>query len=155
MQFMPELIGMDVEAAKKVMEPLGFTNVRYEPTESQRPVNEVVFQSVDKNKELDVTTQIIIQYSAGLQVETEPPEETTPPVTITVSFDVPERKVEYMLEVRRKGEDTVLASKQVPPGQTSTYVELTGRGTVYYDLYVDGEYLRTQEVYFDSSPAEE
>ena len=97
-----------------------------------------------------MTTQIIIQYSAGLQVETEPPEETTPPVTITVSFDVPERKVEYMLEVRRKGEDTVLASKQVPPGQTSTYVELTAAhmktlavGTHTLSVYFTGDTATT------------
>jgi len=152
---MPNVVGMEVSLAKELMEQLNFTNVRYEQTESQKPVNEVVYQSKEKDEELDINTEIIIQYSAGLQqmetepVETEPVEETTEPlVTITIPFDVPDRQVEYRLEVCLAGSTEVLGSKMVPPGATNTYVQLTGTGKVTYDLYIDGVYERTQDVYF-------
>ena len=151
---MPNVVGMELDQAKELMDQLGFTQVRYEQTESQKPVNEVVFQSKEKDEELDVGTEIIIQYSAGLQQSTEPgqsvPEEgaTEPPVTITIPFAVPDRQVEYRLEICLTGSTEVLESKMVPPGATSTYVELTGTGKVTYDLYIDGVYERTEDVYF-------
>ncbi len=149
---MPNVVGMELDLARELMDQLGFTNVRYEPTESQKPVNEVVYQSKDKDEELDVETEIIIQYSVGLSTEpteTETVADATEPlVTITIPFEVPDRQVEYLLEICLTGSTEVLESKLVPPGATSTYVELTGAGKVTYDLYIDGVYERTQDVYF-------
>ena len=148
---MPEVVGKDLELVKELMTQLGFQNVRYDPMESQKPKNEVIYQSVSKDTELDVTSEVIIQYSEG-PAETQPPEttESTQNEEITFSYpvDVPDRQVEYRLEVCLKGSKEVLTSKMVPPGTTRTYVDLTGSGTMEFDLYVDGAFLRTQLVEF-------
>ena len=61
---------------------------------------------------------------------------------------VPEREEEYRLDICLGGTNDVLISKMIPPGSASTYVELTGRGLVAYDLYVNGEYLETKSIEF-------
>ena len=38
----------------KALEQQGFKNVRYEQVESQKPKDEVIYQAVGKNKEVDV-----------------------------------------------------------------------------------------------------
>lgn len=151
---MPNVVGIDVGRVKELMDQLGFVNVRYEQTESQRPLDEVVYQSVAKDTLTDVKAEIIIQYSAGLQdpaaesTETDPAE-TEPEVTVTISFAVPSRPIEYRLEICLKDQHSILESKRVPPDATSTYIKLTGRGEMEYDLYIDGVYERTEKVNFD------
>lgn len=150
---MPNVVGIDVERVKELMEQLGFVNVRYEQTESQRPLDEVVYQSVAKDTLIDVKAEVIIQYSAGLQdptAESEQtvPAQTEPEVTLTISFAVPSRSVEYRLEICLKGEHSILESKMVPANATSTFVTLKGRGEMEYDLYIDGVYERTEKVNF-------
>ena len=76
-------------------------------------------------------------------------------MTITYPVDVPDRQVEYRLEVYLKGSTEVLTSKLVPPGTTRTYVDLTGSGTMEFDLYVDGAFLRTQTVEFTEESGDE
>ena len=155
---MPEVVGKDLELVKELMTQLGFQNVRYDPMESQKPKNEVIYQSVAKDTELDVTAEVIIQYSEG-PAETQPPETTESTqeeeITITYSVEVPDRQVEYRLEVCLKGPTEVLTSKLVPPGTTRTYVDLTGSGTMEFDLYVDGAFLRTQTVEFTKESGDE
>lgn len=149
---MPNVVGLELSRVQELMEQLGFENIRYEETESQRPLNEVVYQSVAKDAQIDVKSEIIIQYSAGLQdlstmpttVPTEPVE-TLPERTITIALTVPARPVEYRLEICLEGAHEVLVSKMVPPNTTSTYVNLTGRGATAYDLYIDGVYERTEK----------
>ncbi len=158
---MPEVVGKDLTLVQELMTQLGFQNVRYEPMESQKPKNEVIYQSVAKDTETDVTAEIIIQYSEGPK-ETEP---TVPPTTpetapqetesFSVPLEVPDRQVEYRLEVCLKGSTEILASKLVPPGTTRTYVDLSGTGTQEYDLYIDGAYLRTQTVEFTKESGNE
>lgn len=152
---MPNVVGLPLDRAKELMEQRGFDNVRYEPVESQKPENEVVYQSVEKDKEIDVSSEVIIHYSEGPQQTVDPtdeatvPEETDAQTTYTVSFEVPERQVEYMLDICLKGSRDILASTMVPRGAKSTYVLLTGSGTMSFDLYIDGVYECTKEVNFD------
>ena len=150
---MPNVVGMELDRVKELMDQLGFTNVRYEQVESQKPVNEVVYQSVAKNTDTDVSSEIIIHYSGGLQEEdeTQPtePEETVEEITITVSWEVPEKPIEYRLEICLSGTKDILESKLVPPNTASTYVELTGSGSREYDLYIDGVYECTKLVDFN------
>lgn len=156
---MPNLVGLELNRAKELMEQMGFTNVRYEPTESSRPENEVVYQSVGKNETVDVSTEIIVQYSSGVAetVETEPPaqtgsEATTPP--FSVSWVVPERDEEYRLDVCLGGTKDVLFSKLIPPGAKTVLLDLSGSGVVYYDLYIDGEFAETKTVDFSPRSVE-
>ena len=156
---MPNVVGLELNRAKELMEQMGFTNVRYEPTESSRPENEVVYQSVGKNETVDVSTEIIVQYSSGVAetVETEPPaqtgsEATTPP--FSVSWVVPERDEEYRLDVCLGGTKDVLFSKLIPPGARTVLLDLSGSGVVYYDLYIDGEFAETKTVDFSPRSVE-
>lgn len=156
---MPNVVGLDVERAKELMSGQGFTKVRYEEMESQKPAGEVIYQSVAKNTEIDVDWEIIIQYSAGPVVVTEatevPSTETLPEeITdgqnpeISVAFAIPERQEEYRLDICISGTTEVLQSKMIAPGTSSTMVQLSGRGTVYYDLYINGEFECEKKVTF-------
>ena len=149
------MVGLDIERAKELMDQQGFKNVRYEQVDSQKPENEVIYQSVAKNKEVDINAEIIVHYSKGPQQvqETTPPLEIMPgsstdKFSMTVTFSVPEREEEYRLDICLGGTNDVLISKMIAPGSTSTYVELTGRGLVAYDLYVNGEYFETKSIEF-------
>ena len=149
----PNVVGLELSRAKALMEQQGFKNVRYEMVESQKPKDQVIYQSVE-NREVDVDSEIIIHYSEGPKAVTEPTqpaEDAAVPtedlqeemIEITVTFAVPEREEEYRLDICRSGTKDVLASKMVTPGTSSVYVRLSGRGMVAYDLYVNGSYLET------------
>ena len=151
----PNVVGLEIGRAKELMEQQGFKNVRYEQVESQKPENEVIYQSVAKNKEIDVNSEIIVHYSMGPH-ETESTEATLPAAdsgenqdfSMTVTFSVPDMPEEYRLDICQGGTSEVLISKMIAPGSSSTYVLLTGRGVVFYDLYVNGEYLETRSIEF-------
>ena len=156
---MPNVVGLELARARELMEQMGFTNVRYEPTESSRPENEVVYQSVGKNETVDVSAEIIVQYSTGVAetVESEPPaqtesEATAPP--FSVSWVVPERDEEYRLDVCLGGTKDVLFSKLISPGAKTVLLDLSGSGVVYYDLYIDGEFAETKTVDFSPRSVE-
>ncbi len=145
---MPNVLGLEVSRAKEILEQGGFTNVTTEEVESLKPKGEVIFQSVQKNEEVDVTTQITLQVSKGPE-ETEPSTEdpwTEPePEKVRVNFDLPEREEPYVLSIFQDGKEVVEA-QEVQPGITSFICNLTGVGTVTYDLYIDGEYYTSVEV---------
>ncbi len=146
---MPNVIGMDVELAKTLLKQLGFTKVRVEPTESSRPANEVVYQSVEKDKDVDVTAEVIIHYSEGVP-ETEATEPPTEPQEITTNFtfSVPVRDTDYSLDVCLQGTSQSVATVVVKAGETSATVTLTGKGSMSFDLYIDGAFERTQNLEF-------
>lgn len=148
----PNVVGLEIGRARELMEQQGFKNVRYEQVESQRPRNEVVYQSVTKNKEVDVNSEIIVHYSLGPQEVTEPTQSTAAQpenpsgadkIEMTVTFGVPEKDVEYRLDICLAGTKEVLMSKMIAPGTSSIYALMHGSGQVAYDLYVDGTYLET------------
>ena len=153
---MPHVVGLEVVRARELLVQQGFNNVRYEEVESRKPAGQIIYQSVEKNKNVDVTLEIIIHYSAGPQ-ETQPatteatlpPDNTEPEETKaiwTVTFSVPQREEEFRLDVCLAGTGNVLASKMIAPGSTSAFVELSGTGLVAYDLYIDGEYYDTKTI---------
>ena len=151
----PNVIGLEISRARELMDQQGFKNVRYEQVESQKPKDEVIYQSVEKNKEVDVDSEIIIHYSEGPQdvaestAATQPvennPTGSTEKTEMTVTFAVPERETEYRLDVCLAGTNDVLFSKMVTPGTVCVYERLSGRGLVSYDLYVDGTFLETTQ----------
>ena len=156
---MPNVVGLDLERAKELMVGQGFTKVRYEEMESTKPAGEVIYQSVSKNTEIDIDSEIIIQYSSGTVIITETTDVTTSATSpevedgvdspeISVAFAVPEREEEYRLDICISGTTEVLQSKMIAPGTSSTMVQLSGRGTVYYDLYINGEYECEKKVTF-------
>ena len=156
---MPNVVGLELNRARELMNQLGFTNVRFEPTESSQPENEVVYQSVNKNEMVDVTAEVIIQYSRGVTEtagDTQPQE--TEPDTTTRTFDVswvgPVRDEEYQLDVCLSGTPEVLAQRMVSPGAQTVVLKLTGSGVVYYDLYINGDFVETKSVDFTPKKVE-
>ncbi len=152
---MPNVVGMSVELAKPLLEQLGFTSLRVEPVESSKPAGEVVYQSVEKNKSVDVTTEIIIHYSKQPEAteDTEATEETEAPtepkeLTIPFVFAVPERDIAYTLDVCPRGTTQSVANVVVEAGQTTAEVTLTGKGSMEFDLYVNGAFERTISLEF-------
>ncbi len=154
---MPDVVGLEIDRAKEWLSEQGFTNVRAEPVESSKPKDQVVYQSVEKNKEIDVTSEIIIHYSKG-QEETEAPEtqpeeeqatqDASKEITLSLTFDLPLRDKDYILDICRSGTPEVLVTKVIPAGTTSITVDLTGSGTMWYDLYIDGAFECEQEKVF-------
>ena len=145
-QSMPNVIGMDYKVAKTVLEGMGFKNVRIEGVESQKPENEVVYQSVEKETEVDVTAEIIIHYSLGIAEEET--EEEVEDAEESFTFNVPERDEDYTLTVYLKGTSTPAASKIISAGDNLVTLVLTGQGVQSYDLYVNGEFWGEQRVEF-------
>ena len=155
---MPNVVGMDAEMAQNVLKQLGFENVKTETVESQKPKNQVIYQSVEAETEVDVTAEITLLLSEGpvetTVPETEAPEETVPAeseaeqITVRLGIEVPVRDQDYALDVCLKGTTDALTTKLVAAGSGNTTLELTGIGTVEYDLYIDGEYESTLKVTF-------
>jgi len=162
LQDMPDVMGLDLASAKKILNGLGFDNVRFREVESKKPKGTVVYQSQEKGTELDVTVDIFLEVSKGPDPSetTEPitqpteatqpttqPEETGETVTQPVTFAIPEREDAYVLSIQLDSKE-VVESRQIQPGVASCTVELTNSGRRSYDLYIDGEFYRSQEVTF-------
>jgi len=149
---MPNVVGMEISRAKELLNQLGFANVKTESVESQKPKDQVIYQSVQSNTEVDVTTEITLLTSEGPiettvpeTEETEPTEET---VTVRLGIEVPVREQDYALDVCLKGTTDALATKLVAAGSGNTTLILTGSGVMEYDLYIDGVYESTLKVKF-------
>ena len=160
LQNMPDVMGLDQESAQKILKGLGFTNVRVREVDSRKTKGTVIYQSQAKNTEVDVTVEILLEISNGAEA-TEPtteatesttqpttaPEQESEPVTQPVTFALPDKEASYVLSIQMENKE-VVESQEIMPGVASYTVELTASGTRSYDLYIDGEYYRTQEVKF-------
>ena len=160
-QKMPNVVGMQVDVAKNVLTQLGFENVKTEVVESQKPKDEVIYQSVTAETETDVSSEITLLLSEG-PAETTAPETTVPAaaettvptepkeelITVRLGIEVPVREEDYALDVCLKGTTDAITTKLVAAGSGNTTLVLSGIGTVEYDLYIDGEYESTLKVMF-------
>jgi len=149
---MPNVVGMKLDVAKDKLEDAGFKNVKTKYVESDKPVDEVIKQSVTSKTEIDVTTEIVLTVSQGPKEETEettPPEEPAEPqeVTKNVPISLPEREEAYVLSIYHDGSE-VREATQILPGTTSLNIQLTGIGKESYDLYINGSFYKTIEVEF-------
>ena len=157
---MPNVVGMEADRAVELLKQLGFTSVKTEYVESRKNKDEVIYQSVNSNLEVDINTEITLLLSEGppettAPTETENAEETTEPqetepeqITVRVGIVVPSREEDYALDICLHGTTDALTTKLVAANSTNTTVELTGIGTVEYDLYINGEYESTMKVKF-------
>ena len=155
---MINVVGQQFEAAKENLEDLGFTNVVSEEVESDEPEGTVIKQSVARSTEVAVNTQIVLTVSTGpaptdppTEAPTEAPTEPKPEtVTKQVTFELPnDREEDYMLSLYQNG-NPVVEDTVVKAGTTSIAVVLSGSGTQYYDLYINGEYYKTVKVEFSA-----
>ncbi len=148
---MPGVIGLDIDRAKEMLDDYGFTKIKVEHEESDKPKDQVIRQSVEKGVETDLKTQIVLTISNGPK-PTDPPTEapTDPPKDVTreVGFSLPEDRTEqYTLNIYQNGKP-VIEDTVIQPDQTEYRIKLTGRGIQTYELFINGEFYDKVEVDF-------
>lgn len=157
---LPNVVGMMKDNAIKLLNERGFVNVRTFSVESDSPRGQVVTQSGEKEAEMDVNTEIILEISEGpdpITEETNPPteapsapsQETNPPdiweQDTKVTFTIPAREQTYYLSIRQ-GSVELVNNAEISPGTESYVMTVTGTGHQEYDLYIDGQFYQTQSV---------
>ena len=156
---MLNVVGKNIDSAKEMLEIRGFKNITVKEVIHQKPVGEVVRQSHKEKTLMDVNTEIILYVSVGME---EAPPDTLPPetepetteqtgpaeVTVAVAFALPMMEEDFEVDVCHSGSTDVLVHRIITAGVTSTTVELTGRGIMSFDLYINGVLKSTQEVKF-------
>ncbi len=149
---MPDVVGKTSGDAQKQLSRLGFTNIKLANVKSDRPKGEVVEQSVEEGTKLELDAEIVLKVSKGGSETTAATEDTAPTETqetkMSVRFTVPSRSEEYLLTILQD-DQPVVEDEKIPPQTTEYIISLSGTGTVYYDLYIDGEKYITQKVTFD------
>ena len=150
LQKMPDVLGMDLDIALRVLDQVGFKNIRTREISDGKTPGAVVYQSVKKDEEIDITTEILLEYTA-LPKETEAPtqEETQQePVSRFVTFDLPVREEPYDLTIYHEG-ILVMEPSRIEPGTHSITLELKGLGEQKYDLYIDDVLYASKVVEFE------
>ena len=162
---MQDVMGMDIEAAERILAAAGFKNVRTRPVSGTEPKGTVVYQSVEPRLEIDVLTEITLEYSEGpretlppateevTEPSTQPPETTEPEeteprtATVNVDFVLPEMEEDFLLSIKQNGR-SVIESTEIKAGVTVYTLTLTNSGSKSYDIYINGDHYNTQEVMF-------
>jgi hypothetical protein len=198
------VVGQKYENALTVLYAAGFENVVADYVNSDRPLGEVVKQSVTHANPIDVKTRIVLTVSNGIpEKEEEPPMDEPPveeppteeppteeppveeppveeppveeppaeepptedpqpgegedppldiPVTESVTLEyvflLPSRDESYTLSIRQ-GDKVIVENAMIEPNTTTMIMTLTGNGTQYYDLYIDGDLFATEMVEFE------
>ena len=145
---MPYLEGKEESMALDDLEQRGFRKVRTAGVESDEPKGTVVSQSVQEGKQVDITTEIVLEISTGPAETTQAATEAElQPVTREVIFKIPAWDKPYVLSIQLEGKEIAEAT-EIQPGTESFTLKLTGIGTKVYKLYINGEEYSTQEVKF-------
>lgn len=135
MEKMPNVVGRQADAAVTVLNAAGFDRVTLVDVESNEKKGTVLRQSENANQEVDVTTQIVLDVSAG-------PKETQPESVdkrVTLQWDY-ESQGEFTVSLYLDGEK-VLDDQVLPAGTRSTDVILNGTGIQKYTLVINnGEF---------------
>ncbi len=134
-ELMPNVVGMNIETAVKIIQGAGFKTPAIEYKQSQQEKDEVIEQSHEKNTELDINTQITLYISEGpAPTETTQPSETTMNVTIGLRGSA----AEGPCRVKVTRDRTVVYEGTVSQGVDSiTLTNQTGTGDVYYDVIIN------------------
>ena len=156
---MPDVVGMQYDDAYKTLIDCGFKTITYKPADSDAPKDEVIEQPFAEDEEVDVNEEIKLTISSGpapTDPPTDPPTEapTDPPaakITDVFTFELPaDRTEDYLLSLRDQDGNPIEGYEDIPvPGGTARIpIELTGSGVQYYQLYINGEYYKTERVEF-------
>ena len=138
---LPKVEGMNLNLALDILERNGFKNILTEPVESSKAKDTVISQSETPFIKLDVTTEIILQVSIGMNNDTTPPPEIEfdPILSQVVEVMLPDEILgDYTVELKIDGE--TVETRQILAGTVSTEFEITGtkEGTVEYEIWVKG-----------------
>ena len=130
-EVMPNVIGMSVDKACNIITNAGFKTPKIEYVPSQEEKATVVTQSVEKNTEIPLDTEILLEISEG-------PQETVSTVTkdVVIGLRGSTAAAECRVSVIRDG--SVVFSGTVAQGVDSITVPgQTGSGTVYYEVVIN------------------
>ena len=129
---MPNVVGKDLQAALDLLEYAGFTNIKHDTyVESAKAKDTVVTQSVAKDEEVAVDTQIVLELSKG-----------GAQVTKNHTFGLVDGMAEeYTVEIRESASGKVVHTQKVAADKTELTVSLTGSGKVNYEVWINGIYL--------------
>ena len=138
---MPSVLGQNLSTAIGVLKNSGFKNIKYTAVASNQSKDTVVKQSVPEGFEIEVTAEIILEYSEGpdetTAATTMPSGSSDPEVTILYTLALPTDMTEaYTLHLKQNGVD-VVEPYPAQPTETHVQVELTGSGVETFDLYVN------------------
>ena len=122
---MPYVVDQDLDTALKVLEQNGFNNVDYNEVESEKEAGTVISQSVTKNKEVDVTTEIILEVSKGPKTAKVPKVEgmdLATAISVLKSYGVD--NVEYDEVESEEERDTVVSQSVAPNREANVSVRI-------------------------------
>ena len=150
---MPNVIGLTRSAAEETLDGKGFKNISVQEEYDEKvAAGKVIRANIVEGDRVDVTTRIILTVSLGPK-PTEPPATTkpteAPEVTKSIIIALPDdRTEEYSLSIWFEGE--MVVHVQLPPDTATYEFTLTGRGSGSYEIWIDEELLRTEQVNFDA-----
>ena len=153
---MPKVTEMTLEKARQTLDDLNFSNVdvleEYNDTVEE---GYVIRANIKEGDKIKVDTAIVLTVSKGPEPTepptTQPPETTLPEeVTKAVTVMLPQREEAYKLTIMLGSGVTVLDDQVINPGTQSIQVYMTGSGVMTYEIYIDGEYVRSEKVDFSA-----
>ena len=140
------------EEVQRILNELGFKRVTLEEEyHPEIPEGNFIRSNIPAGTKVDVTADIVITISMGPE-PTEPTEtEPTEPEMVTKEITVylpPEMAEPYSLTIMLGSGITVLEGKEIQPGTESITVSMTGYGVMYFEIYINGDYIRSEKVDF-------
>ena len=128
---MPNVVGMSVDKACNIITNAGFKTPKIEYVASEEEKDTVVSQSAEKNTEIDLNTEILLEISEG-------PKETVSTVTkdVVIGLRGSAATAECRISVTRDG--AIVFNGTVAQGMDSiTIPGQVGSGTVYYEVVIN------------------
>ena len=142
----PNVVGMDIDTAVRVLSNAGFTTPDIVQVESEEEKDTVVKQTPEKNTDWDITKPVKLEISKGPAPTTEPTTEPTTapttapvtPVTKNVVIDLQGEADTEDIHVSITRDGVEVYNQMVPKGtKTITLTGQTGTGTVVYSVVIN------------------
>ncbi|HOW22216.1 MAG TPA: Stk1 family PASTA domain-containing Ser/Thr kinase [Sedimentibacter sp.] len=149
---MPYLINSNLETAKLSIIQAGLTvgQVNEEPSE-EIAEGLVMRQSVEAGQEVEEGTAIWLTVSSGKPELEEPVEPVPEEGVFPLAIALPKEKDKVTLVIQRIASDgrEVVYSEEVDTSQDSILVNVKGKGTGIFEIYIDNELYDRVEITFD------
>lgn len=151
---MPKLLNLNIETAKLTITQFGLT-VGNVTTESSEEIAEglVMKQSINAGDDVEQGTSIWLTVSSG-KPEEEPVEEPTPETpggTFPLAISLPNDRDKAAIVIQRIASEgrEVIYSEEVSTSEGSILINVQGRGTEIFEIYIDNELYDRVEITFE------